>query len=193
MIERIRNWQDHEEWMRFFEKYGPFIYRRAVRRGLTDVEASEVVQDTMLGIAKKIQDYKKRPGIPFKNWLNSIVSKRISTQFSAREKNTVSLNVTSDGRLNPSIDVAIAPGISQQDEQWERDWEENLLRAAMQRVRARIRPQHFQIYEYHVIKGRSAQETARDLNASIAQVYVVKFRVSNALKREMRQLMQEPI
>ena len=190
LLEKIRQWENQEAWLRFFHAYGPFIYRRAARRGLNDAEAQEVVQETMLGVAKKIAAYQRQPGTPFRHWLNVIITRRIHTQLARRRRSPASLDAPREGASGSPLEELADPASVEPDETWERDWQENLLRAALARVRERVRPKHFQIYEYHVLKGRDARETARDLDTTLAQVYVVKFRVGNEIKKELRRLVE---
>jgi DNA-directed RNA polymerase specialized sigma24 family protein len=69
MIERLKNWDDHDSWREFFDSYWRPIYGVALRYGLTDSEAEEVVQETVLSIAKKMDTFKYDPAVcSFKSW-----------------------------------------------------------------------------------------------------------------------------
>lgn len=68
LLARMKDWEDQKSWQDFFNTYWRLIYGVAVRAGLTATEAGEVVQETVLAVAKKISAKAKRvrPGLdPF--------------------------------------------------------------------------------------------------------------------------------
>ena len=48
----IGRFDDRESWQQFFDTYGRFIFNIARKAGLSESEAEEVVQETVLGVAK---------------------------------------------------------------------------------------------------------------------------------------------
>src|SRR5690242_3097851 len=82
LIGRLKNWDDRTGWQQFFDSYWRLIYRTATRSGLTEVEAQEVVQETVLSVARKMKDFQANPGAgSFKGWLLQITRRRIADQF----------------------------------------------------------------------------------------------------------------
>src|SRR3989442_6327941 len=45
-------------WQEFFDTYGKLIHRIAVKAGLSDAEAQDVVQETVIVVARKIPGFK---------------------------------------------------------------------------------------------------------------------------------------
>ena len=85
LLNRIKNWEDQESWKQFFDTYGRLIYSVAVKAGLTDAEAQDVVQETILIVAKKIPEFKYDPAVgSFKSWLRLITRRRIEKQLKKR-------------------------------------------------------------------------------------------------------------
>lgn len=78
LLTRLKNWDDKKGWKEFMDRYGRFIFSIAVRSGLSREEAEDVVQETVLSVAKKIPDfrYQGEKG-SFKAWLVMIVKSRI--------------------------------------------------------------------------------------------------------------------
>src|SRR5262245_29219994 len=69
LIERLKNWQDNESWEDFFHTYGRLIYGVAIKSGLTDAEAQDVVQETVLTVSKNIREFEYDPARGrFKSW-----------------------------------------------------------------------------------------------------------------------------
>jgi len=58
LLSRLKSWDDQESWKDFFDTYWRLIYNAAVRAGLTEPEAQDVVQETLLSVAKKIPEFK---------------------------------------------------------------------------------------------------------------------------------------
>ena len=86
LVDRLVNWDDQKRWQEFFDTYWRLIYSTARKAGLTDAEAQEVVQETVITVAKKIDKLKYDPAIgSFKGWLLQITRWRIVDQFRKRE------------------------------------------------------------------------------------------------------------
>src|SRR5208337_3328342 len=85
LLLRLKNWQDQESWRDFFEIYWRLIYRSAVKAGLTQAEAQDVVQETILSVAKSMPsfEYDQTKG-SFKGWLLHLTGWRIADQFRKR-------------------------------------------------------------------------------------------------------------
>ena len=68
-----------------------------------------------------------------------------------------------------------------------------LLRVAtaLARVRAKINPRHFQVFDYCVLKEWPAAKVAATLGLNAAQVYLTKHRVAQAMKRAVRRIEHE--
>src|SRR5947207_466930 len=54
LIKRLKNWDDRASWKDFFDTYWKLIYGVARAAGLNDAEAQDVVQETIICVAKKI-------------------------------------------------------------------------------------------------------------------------------------------
>src|SRR6186713_2718988 len=83
LVERLTNWEDQRHWQEFFETYWRLIYGVARKSGLTDAEAQDVVQETVITVAKNITNYEREAG-SFKGWLLHITRWRIADQFRKR-------------------------------------------------------------------------------------------------------------
>ena len=87
LLSRLKAWDDHESWRDFFDTYWRLIYGLAVKSGLTNTEAEDVVQETLLAVAKEMPDFKYDPARgSFKGWLLEITRRRIANQVRRRMK-----------------------------------------------------------------------------------------------------------
>jgi DNA-directed RNA polymerase specialized sigma24 family protein len=85
LLSRLGNWDDQESWREFFDTYSQLIYRIAVKAGLTDAEAQDVVQETVFIVAKKIPAFKYDPALgSFQSGLMLITRRRIEKQLKKR-------------------------------------------------------------------------------------------------------------
>jgi RNA polymerase sigma-70 factor (ECF subfamily) len=74
------------------------------------------------------------------------------------------------------------------DAVWETEWKDNLLEAAIARVKRKIDPKQFQIFDCYVRKEWPAQKVAERLRVSVGQVYLARHRVAALLKKEIKAL-----
>jgi RNA polymerase sigma-70 factor (ECF subfamily) len=190
LISRLRHWDDHESWRAFFETYWRLIYSFAIKRGCTDAEAEEVVQETIICISKKMPEFKYDPVVcSFKGWLMHVADCRVIDQLRKRNHRLVRKNDGSscglkDGGLN-NVPDPLGPEL---ESIWKEEWEKNLIGAAMERVKRQANPQHFQIFHLHAVKGYSTEKIAEVLSVNRGQVYLAKHRVGAMVKKEIQRL-----
>lgn len=188
LILRLQDWQDQRSWDEFYRTYWRLIYAVAVKSGLREEEAWDVVQETILGIAKqsKKQMYDPKQG-SFKHWLWNMTRWRINDQFRNRKKDTaMALDGDAVAETNPMEGI---PDTSASFEAlWDEEWKNNLMKAALERVKMLVSPKQYQIFHSNVIRGMSPAEIKKKLNVSAAQVYLAKHRVGAVLKRELEYL-----
>lgn len=188
LIERLVDWNDQARWQEFFDTYWRLIYNVARKSGLTDSEAQEVVQETVITIAKSIGKYDRQAG-SFKGWLLNTARWRIADQFRKRDPAELKPLVRPDaGRDTATIERVAGVDGRQMETVWDHEWERNLFQGALERVKKRVAPRQFQIFECCVIKRWSAARVAETLRVNVAQVYLAKHRVSALMKKEVAAL-----
>ena len=90
LIERLGNWEDQRSWDDFYKRYWRLIYSVALKSGLRSEEALDVVQETILVIAKQQKEHRYDPKSgSFKSWLMNQTRWRIADQFRRRAKQHV--------------------------------------------------------------------------------------------------------
>ncbi|HEY3913650.1 MAG TPA: sigma factor, partial [Verrucomicrobiae bacterium] len=58
LLERMKDWGDQDCYQEFFDTYWRLIYGVARKGGLSDAEAQDVVQETMVSVAKQMPTFK---------------------------------------------------------------------------------------------------------------------------------------
>jgi RNA polymerase sigma-70 factor (ECF subfamily) len=189
LVERLADWGDQLRWQEFFDTYWKLIHSVARRSGLTDAEAQEVVQETIITVAKNIDKLKYDPAIgSFKGWLLQITRWRIADQFRKREPGDARGPRSTDDRLTATIERVPDSRIVDLDALWEASWKENLFEAAVARVKKKVEPKQFQIFDCYVRKEWPAQKVAERLGVNVGQVYLARHRVGALLKKEVKAL-----
>jgi len=189
LIHRLKDWRDDSSWRTFFNVYWKLIYGVARKAGLTDAEAQEVVQETLISVAKHMPTFKYDPSVgSFRAWLLNLTRWRIIGQFRRRQP-VVEHNPIGDGTTRiGGVETAPDPKSLDLDAVWEAEWEANLVKVAMENLRRRINPQMLQIFEFYVNKEWPAQTVAQRFGVSTDQVYQAKHRVMEAIRAEINRL-----
>ena len=195
LLERLRNLDDHASWQEFFDTYWKLIYCAAIKYGLSDSEAEEVVQETIIGVARKMETFRYEPQTcSFKGWLMHVTQRRIIDRLRKRQTQPQSFaplrSDTSTG--GTALEIPDAAAEQAFEGMWTEEWEKNLMDAAMERVKRKVNPEHYQIFYLHSVKNMAAGDIAKLLGVSIAKVYVVRHRVANLIKREVKALERKP-
>jgi RNA polymerase sigma factor (sigma-70 family) len=195
LLERLKAWQDQSSWQQFFDTYWPLIYNVARGAGLTDAEAQDVVQETMVAAAKHLPTFQYDPAIgSFKGWLLTLTRWRIIDQIRKRGPLSVHRSASSPAGATgttDAVDRVVDPACPTLDEIWEKEWQANLLQAALDNVKRRIDPQKYQIFDCYVNKEWPPEKVAGAFGVSVDYVYVAKHRITELIKDEVRRLEKE--
>src|SRR6266567_6295854 len=151
LLGRLKNCDDHESWNSFFETYWRLIYSFAVRAGLSDQEAQEVVQETVISVAGTMPRFKYDPAVcSFKGWLRHLAERRIVDQIRKRPRLLLA-NDLPPAETTTSDVMASVPDPAGHDLEaiWQTEWEENLCAAALRKLQAQVKAKHYQIYALH--------------------------------------------
>jgi len=190
LIARLENWEDQRTWDEFYQTYWRLIYSVGLKAGLRSDEAFDVVQETILSIAKQSrkQLYDPKQG-SFKTWLMNMTRWRINDQFRRRKKDTAMAgNEWNEERKTAVIDRFEDPSGDLLERMWNVEWKKNLADAALARVKGQVSPKQYQIFDYYVVREWDAKKVQAHLGVSMAQVYLAKHRVGAVLKRELVKL-----
>jgi RNA polymerase sigma-70 factor (ECF subfamily) len=193
LVQRLKDPEDQSSWTRFYEIYRGLIFSVARRSGLSESEAADVVQETMIYVARKMPGFTYDPARDsFRGWLLTVTRWRIRDRFDKDRRQPSQLSHAS-GSNQPDTRTATIDRVPDPMEPeltaiWEEEWEAQLLRTALARIKRQVQPEHYQIYHLLVVLGQPAAEVARGLEVSLPQVYLAKHRVGTLLKREIQAL-----
>lgn len=190
LLSRLKDRDDHESWQDFFNTYWKLVYGVAVKAGLTDQEAQEVVQETVITVARRIPEFRYDPKVcSFKTWLLNLTRWRIVDQLRKRKPHDRFQRRKSDGTARtPTVERLADPGGMDLESVWDEEWEHYILEAAIDRVKKQVSPEQFQIFALRVFKEWPVLKIARELEVSVGQVYLAKHRISALIRKQVKEL-----
>jgi RNA polymerase sigma-70 factor (ECF subfamily) len=176
LLVRIRDRADNDAWARFVEIYGPLIYGFVRKRGLQDADAVDLVQDVLRSVAGAISRLEYDPARgKFRAWLFTIVKNRLRNTLKVQARRE-----SGSGDSAVAEQIANEPAPDDWQVQWEADHQRRLFGWASEQVQAEDRT--WQAFRKTAVDGSSGKEVARELNMSVAAVYLAKSRVMARLK-----------
>ncbi|MBI2928134.1 MAG: sigma-70 family RNA polymerase sigma factor [Verrucomicrobia bacterium] len=193
LLARLKDWGDQESWQVFFDTYWRLIYGIARKAGLSEDEAQDVVQETVLSVAKTMKTFRYDPAVcSFKGWLYLLTRRRIADRLRRREREpSAGEPLPEEDAGSDAVENLAELTVFPSESAWDAEWERNLLDAALERVKGKVSALHFQMFDYYAVKGWAVAEVARTLEVSRPQVYLAKHRVAALLKKELKRLEAE--
>jgi RNA polymerase sigma-70 factor (ECF subfamily) len=204
LLDRLKESGDDASWAEFHRTYRGLLVGVARRAGLTELEAQEAVQETLIAVAKKMPEFSYEPGRDsFKGWLLQIARWKIADQIRRR---VYGRSPSGAGEF-PSVAERLAMAKESEEEAgatghvladphddfqliWNAEWERHLLDQALGRVKRQAKPEHYAIYHLCVVEERPIAEVRRILGVSAGAVYLAKHRVGTLVKKELLRLGQ---
>ena len=186
LLSRLKDYDDNDSWHEFFYTYWKLIYGMAKRSGLNEVEAQEVVQETIIAVSKHMPDFKyDRSKGSFKGWLLQLTRWRIQDQLRKRQRDAKLVAPRDDESSGTRIMDSIPDPVGI-NAVWEDEWQKNLIEAALQKVKERVKPKQYQVFDLYVLKGWPIAKITATLGVNFAQIYLAKFRVTALIKKEIK-------
>jgi RNA polymerase sigma factor (sigma-70 family) len=163
------------------------IYGVARKAGLSDAEAHDIIQETVISVARKIEGFVYDPKVcSFKAWMLRLTRWRIINQLKRRQREGLShQSIQSDDRALIIEQIPDPHGL-QLEASWDEEWEKNLFTAALERVKRRVDPEQFQIFDLYCLEKWPAQKVARTLGINSGRVYLARHRIANLIRHEIK-------
>jgi RNA polymerase sigma factor (sigma-70 family) len=197
LLNRLSTGDDGEGWTEFYRIYGKLVRDFAIKAGLADTEADEVVQETAIAVARHLPEFRYNPEVcRFKTWLLNQTSWRIKDQLRKRHRNErLQQGTAADANSLPAdkdrtatIERVADPATRNLDALFETEWRRNLFEAALETIKTKFSLKQIQIFDLHAQKEWPARDVAKSLGVTLANVYVTKHRISAALRKEMQRM-----
>ena len=190
LIQRLKATINGESWEEFFHTYWELIYNVARRAGLSEADAQDIVQETILKVHNSLDrfEYNRKRGT-FKGWLRTVTRSRLNDFFKKQQRRPA---------LNQPLEEAADELQNLEDPEgpeiekiWDEEWNRNLIQAALSRTKKLSSPKQFQIFKCHYIDEWTVRETCRTLGVNAAQVYMAKQRVGKIFPEAVETLQEQ--
>ena len=190
LIQRLKATINGESWEEFFHTYWELIYNVARRAGLSEADAQDIVQETILKVHNSLDrfEYNRKRGT-FKGWLRTVTRSRLNDFFKKQQRRPAfnkPLEEAADELQN--LEDPEGPDI---EKIWDEEWNRNLIQAALSRTKKLSSPKQFQIFKCHYIDEWTVRETCRTLGVNAAQVYMAKQRVGKIFREAVETLQEQ--
>jgi len=173
---------DQAAWGEFVDRYGRKIYGWCRHWGLQEADAQDVTQDVLVRLAGKMRDFAYDPARSFRAWLKTLARHAVSDFCDARGRAAAA---------GGSQAVELLQTVEAREDlvrRLEDEFDREVLEEAVARVRVRVTPKTWQVFELTAHEGRSGAEVAEALGMTVAAVFVAKSRVQKLLQDEVRRL-----
>ena len=193
LLSRLRDCQDQDGWREFFETYWRLVYRVARQAGLDDAAAQDVVQNTFIYLTRRMPQFRYDSSRgSFKSWLRRVTRSRISVFCRRAEAKEPPLpELPLEEQDVPVWETIPDPAGDKLDEIWQREWEENLIKAALRRISPKVSAEQLMIFELATLGEVPLKQVARKLDVSLMQVYLARHRVGKLFQAEIMRLRRE--
>ena len=181
LLFRLRDASDARAWSQFVDIYAPLIYDLARRRGLQDADAADLTQEVLWAVAQGIRrfDYNPERGT-FRSWLFTVVVNKFRTLRDRLGRREQARGDTTAQQLLLEVP---APADSAH---WDREFQQRLFTWAAQEVQASVEPSTWEAFWRTAVLGVRPQQAARELNLSVAAVYMAKSRVIARIRERIQ-------
>jgi DNA-directed RNA polymerase specialized sigma24 family protein len=174
-----------DAWRVFVARFWPRIVEWAKRSGAGRDDAEQIASEVLLKLScgRALTLFDRGKG-SFRPWLRKVVQ-RVAVNFLGKSRKTPG----SAGRGGDPLDALLDPAsLEALADDIDFCFASDLRKAesAVERVRARIRPETWEAYYRTAILGNSPVETADALGLSVPAVYMAKQRVDAMLIEEGR-------
>ena len=185
LLSRLRAWDDRESWNTFYETYGRLLFRYALKSGLSPTEAEDVVQDTIVSVAKEMPTFRYDPERgSFKGWLHQIVRRRVVDLLRRRPREEPQEAVAD--ALGETIGTA-----GDWETLWDIEWARHVTTRAIERVKTQVSARQFQIFSLAVLQEQPGPVVCRTLGVNPAMVYLARHRVGRLFRKELERIRRE--
>src|SRR5437763_9440607 len=89
LLERLSEQPTDPDWRRLFDLYQPLLRSWALRAGLGDADADDLVQETLTVIVREMAEFHRGRAGAFRSWLRAILANRLRDFFRSRRSRPV--------------------------------------------------------------------------------------------------------
>jgi len=187
ILEGLKEPGNSAVWSEFDNRYRPMIVRYARRFGLSDQDAQDAAQQTLIAFCDSYRQGKyDRDKGRLRIWLFGIARNQILNTRRKRKGREVQIPDASQAtHFFDKIEDE-----DQLQQAWDEEWRQAVLRQCLEAVRKEFDGKTVEAFELFAWKGVPAQKVAEQLGMTANAVFLVKHRVMKRI-RELLPTMEE--
>ena len=177
-----------DAWRRFCNLYATSIIRYGMKLGLSESDARDVLQETLIILMRQLPSFDYDPARRFRNYLLTIVHRQALALFRKRNRRPeVPLDETS-----AQAEIARCPK-HDDDAAAQTRWHEALFDDAWSRLQksGKLQLRTIAIFTEYAIEGHEAETVRKKHDVDANTVHQIRNRVIKMLKDEVRLLIAE--
>lgn len=180
LLLRIRDRGDSAAWAEFDAIYRPILTRLCMARGFDRSGTDDIVQQCMLTVHRHIGgfEYDQAKG-RFKSWLRTMAINQMKNQWRGQQ----------EVQGGTSLGVGEAASIESPEQAFDKIWMEEHLSYCLQAIRNEIEPHAYEAFRLYALEERSPEEVCAQVGMEPAQLYRLKYKVTQRLADKMRELL----
>jgi RNA polymerase sigma-70 factor (ECF subfamily) len=190
LLVRMQNMDDTDAWETFYQRYSALIFSFSLKRGCSEQMCNDVLQETMVTLMRIMPkfEYNRKKG-QFRSYLLKIVHNHIINAY-RRDKKYL-LVEPDDHALSASAANADKTPQQQVCDEWDKEWQQHLMRIALDRVADRLTPKTMEVFRMYVLEQTPVNEVCEKMDVNRNTVYQHRARVIRMLQEEIAGLQEE--
>jgi RNA polymerase sigma-70 factor (ECF subfamily) len=179
LLERLRNGTSAEAWDRFVHLYTPMLHHWARRAGLQEADASDLVQEVLVLLIRKLPEFEYDRRQSFRAWLLTVTRNKWSEICRRRQ-------LTAVGGKDLLGEVAAVDDVGDIEES---EYRQQLVKRALEAMRNELPASTWSAFQEYVLSGHDVDTVAAQLGVRVGTVYAAKSRVLARLRQELAGLL----
>ena len=186
LLERVKNRSDEDSWSDFVDIYRPYIYSIIRRMNLNHQDSEDLSQSILLVLWEKIPQFEAnfRTGA-FRLWLSKLVKNRV-INYLVKHKSR------SEKMAENAEDIAMRINSMPDDKlhkMFEDEWENYIGVKAWEALENDLDDNLKKVFQMSM-ENMSTEEISEKLGIAVPTVYVYRKRVTDRIRKKIKELQQ---
>ena len=184
LIARMKRPEDEQAWQEFVSAYEPFLLRMLVRRGLSDADSRDIVQQVFLSVCRSLNRWNPDgEEASFRRWLSG-VTRNTMLKF-LRSQRSQPNGLGGSDFLNLQAELTSKDS---SDGELQREYIREVFQFAAEQVRREFREQSWQAFWRTTVEGQPVDVVARDLEVERGAIYMSRSRIMARIRLRIAEL-----
>ncbi len=190
LLREVSDWRDHPAWIKFRDRYDPYLRTWCRGYGLDENSIDEVCQRVWIELADRMRTFEYDPRRTFRGWLRRMCESRVVDFLRQRHAGG---HFTLDDRDDEAGSIVREADIDSAERDQEDGATDRFRRFLLDEaekvqaaVRAKVKPWTWDAFRLVAVCDWTVEETAQALRMTHAAVYAARERVARMLRDEGR-------